>query len=356
MEYLEGRTLRRFIEENATRSIAFGIEVMRQTCRGVAHAHEHGIVHRDLKPDNLMLGNASDGSLRVKLLDFGIARRIMSVDTRLTPTGTELGTAHYMAPEQARGVKAVGPASDVYSLGVIFYELLTGERPHPGDTYNAVMFHLLTQPPLPLATVMPSCPEAVRDVVERCLAQRPDARYPTAKELLSALDELPEQPADGQPASVTESAVRTTKRNVLKPFLLGAGTGVAVSLLVVWLLSVGAGADAAIASGTAPRGEFGAATTTPLGAPRSEGPANEAAKITVEKHEPEESPGGLEPRRPPPASKAPLPRRLTSAAAPTARRGTVAPAPSSASAPSAVPRATAPVASSFGFVVRNPYD
>jgi serine/threonine protein kinase len=100
------------------------LNILRQVSRAMAHAHIRGVVHRDLKPDNLMLLTSND-AVFVKILDFGIAQNVGPPGTRLTPTGAALGTSHYMSPEQARGESQVGPATDVYSLGVILYELLS---------------------------------------------------------------------------------------------------------------------------------------------------------------------------------------------------------------------------------------
>src|SRR5690606_19382009 len=102
MEYLEGQTLRAVLDQSGPLDLGLALTVMRQVAMGMAYAHAHGVVHRDLKPENLMLTSASDGSPRVKILDFGIAQQIGPLQTRLTPTGAELGTYHYMSPEQAR--------------------------------------------------------------------------------------------------------------------------------------------------------------------------------------------------------------------------------------------------------------
>lgn len=189
MEYLEGRTLRELISERGHLSLELTLDILLQTCDGMAFVHAHQIVHRDLKPSNVMVVERSLGGQWVKILDFGIARD-PSLDAHLTPSGAELGTAHYMSPEQIMGAKQVGPASDVYALGAMAYEMLTGSRPHPGESYNAVIFRRLTTHVRPLSELMPSCPRDVVALVERCLANDPTQRFVDAGELAGPLSAL----------------------------------------------------------------------------------------------------------------------------------------------------------------------
>jgi serine/threonine-protein kinase len=205
MEYLDGETLRQALSRQGALSLADAVELTRQICRGMAHAHERGVVHRDLKPDNLMLVIRSDGKRWIKILDFGVARWTEDVQMPLTPTGAELGTAHYMSPEQARGARNVDARSDIYSLGAIFYEMIAGCRVHRGDSYNEVLFQLLTQPHRPLREVLPSCPTAVDGLVERCLRAAADERFCNAGELFDALSQL-ELPTDSSGAGVSKVA------------------------------------------------------------------------------------------------------------------------------------------------------
>jgi hypothetical protein len=121
---------------------------------------------------------------------------LQEIDNQLTPSGAELGTAHYMSPEQARGTRNVDPRSDVYALGAILYEALTGARAHPGDSYNAVIFHLLTQPHRPLKELLPTCPDELHAIVERCLERDPRQRYADAGELTDELTRMRGQTAD----------------------------------------------------------------------------------------------------------------------------------------------------------------
>jgi serine/threonine protein kinase len=190
MEYLEGRTLKDVLKEQGPLPIACTIEIMLQVGRGMAHVHDQGIVHRDLKPANLIWLTRSDGRPWIKILDFGIARTLQDVGGQLTPSGAELGTAHYMSPEQARGARDVDPRSDVYSLGAVMYQALTGRHLYPGDSYNEVIFQLLTQPHRALAEELPACPAALRLIVERCLEKDAHRRYADANQFVTELSAL----------------------------------------------------------------------------------------------------------------------------------------------------------------------
>lgn len=205
MEYLDGETLRQLQQREGALPLSVALDVMRQTCLGMAYAHERGIVHRDLKPDNLMLVTRSDGQRWVKVLDFGVARWHEAEGTQLTPTGAELGTPHYMSPEQARGMKHVDARSDVFALGAILYEMLSGKRVYSGTSYNEILFKLLTQPYEPLAQVLPECSPPVTAVVERCLQRQPSDRYRDARALLEALSQCPSDAS--QSGSQTTGAV-----------------------------------------------------------------------------------------------------------------------------------------------------
>jgi len=188
MEYLTGESLASLLEREERLAAGRAADLVMQACRGVEAAHAAGIVHRDLKPQNLFVARREDGTDLVKVLDFGVAKlEAEDQGAGTTRTGTVLGTPAYMSPEQARGDKVVDHRSDVYSLGAILYELLSGKKPHPGDSPNAVLYHIATHPPLPLAGVTSELPPALVESVERALAQAPDDRQASAAALLAEL-------------------------------------------------------------------------------------------------------------------------------------------------------------------------
>ena len=179
-EFVSGKTLRARLNEGRV-PVRESVEILLGVARGLAAAHDQGIVHRDLKPENVMLTSGG----RVKVVDFGIAS--VGGASGLTRTGVVLGTPGYMSPEQINGQPA-DPRSDVFSLGVLLYELVGG-RPPFGDTASwTVVSAVLEREPLPLGQVVDGVPAALERVVTTCLAKAPDARYPHASGLVFALE------------------------------------------------------------------------------------------------------------------------------------------------------------------------
>jgi serine/threonine protein kinase/beta-lactam-binding protein with PASTA domain len=182
MEFLDGRSLKELIVSRGPAPVNVAVEYARQILSALRFAHRHGIVHRDIKPHNVLV----DSEGRVKVTDFGIARAGAS---QMTEAGSIVGTAQYLSPEQARG-SGVDQRSDLYSLGIVLYELLTGTVPFNGDTpVEIAMKHLSQTPELP-SVLRPDLPREVDLVVTRALAKDPDDRYQSAEEMDADLERI----------------------------------------------------------------------------------------------------------------------------------------------------------------------
>lgn len=175
MEFLEGKELREILDSGVVLPIEKVMHIATQTAEGLGFAHEHGIVHRDVKPSNVMV--LKNGL--VKITDFGIAH--MSSATR-TMSGMVMGSPKYMSPEQVVG-QAVDGRSDIFSLGVMIYEMLTGKTPFAGDNISAIMYQILNDEPIPPRTFNQSIPESINFIVLKALSKHPDQRYQNAKEM-----------------------------------------------------------------------------------------------------------------------------------------------------------------------------
>lgn len=199
MELVEGRSLRSLIDEGPL-GIGRSLEIAREIASGLAAVHAHGIVHRDLKPDNVM----SISESHVKLLDFGLAKRVASMDgLTLTETISEegqiLGTVRFMSPEQASGGR-IDPRSDLFSLGVLLYEMLTGVSPFRGGNTVETLTRICTVRERPIHEHDPAVPGAVSELVRRMLKKEPERRLQTAAEVVEALDSLAAGLAAGRSA------------------------------------------------------------------------------------------------------------------------------------------------------------
>ncbi len=172
-EYVDGENLKRLIAREQPLPVARALSLALQIARGLSFAHRNGLVHRDVKPQNILL----NGDGQAKVTDFGIARAI-DLPRGMTQTGTVLGTSDYIAPEQAQGQR-VDEQTDVYSLGVVLYELLTGEVPFPGENFVAIAMRHINDPPPSVRAVRPDVPPRVDAAVQRAMAKRPEDRFPT---------------------------------------------------------------------------------------------------------------------------------------------------------------------------------
>jgi eukaryotic-like serine/threonine-protein kinase len=228
MEYVEGRSGAQLLQARGALGPEIAVEIGTQSCAGLEYAHRQGIIHRDVKPGNLMViggpagrrtaSTAHDpptGEMTVKLTDFGIARA--TEQTRLTQVGSVVGTAAYLAPEQARGEEAT-PASDVYALGVVIYQLLTGRLPWEGTTLAELAIRRENERPLPPTSYDPAVPQTLSTAVLRSLEGDPALRYSTARQLSIALraglagEEPPGVDADAPTRALTGDTTGATRR------------------------------------------------------------------------------------------------------------------------------------------------
>jgi serine/threonine-protein kinase len=184
LELVRGETLEHVMERDGSMTLAQASPLFEQILAALEVCHDSEIVHRDIKPSNVMIANVN-GAVHVKLIDFGLARMGGKAIAKLTETGAVQGTPHYMAPEQCRG-EDVGPPGDVYSAGVLFYEMLSGAQPFQGNDAATFMAQHLFVEPTPLEKVAPHVPLGVSAAVHAALAKQPHDR-PTARQLREAL-------------------------------------------------------------------------------------------------------------------------------------------------------------------------
>lgn len=196
MELLAGRSLSALLWQNGPLSPGRAVRIFRQVAEGLGAAHAAGVVHRDLKPDNIHVADAGSREM-VKVLDFGLAK--VAGASKLTRNGIVYGTPHYMSPEQAAG-EPVDHRSDIYSLGVVMYEALTGRVPFEADTYMGILTKHLYVEPTPPSEVLgnPMLLGALEDITLRCMQKKPTQRYGTMAELLAAFDRVVQVTDSGQ--------------------------------------------------------------------------------------------------------------------------------------------------------------
>jgi serine/threonine-protein kinase len=313
MQYVDGQDLKRTIAARGRLPGPDAARIALAICQGLTAAHRHGLIHRDIKPQNILI----DRNGTVRITDFGVAKALSGPN--LTQTGMTYGTAAYLSPEQATG-QPVGPASDVYALGVVLYEMLCGQPPFQGENAAAVAYQQVYQAPPPLRACAPDVPDALAAIVDRTLEKNPALRFPTAATLARALDAYladapraappepvpapmpapPAPPAPAGPATAPLAAIPAPARSGFAPWmavpvvallLLACGFGaLQTGMLNVTLggapssptpvLTRLAGGEASATPGTAPTPPPGAAPTATTAAPAPEPPTPEPPAAT----------------------------------------------------------------------------
>src|SRR5688500_13271583 len=231
MPYIEGESLRARLEREKQLPVDEAVLIGTAVASALDYAHRHGVIHRDLKPENILLHEGQP-----LVADFGIALAVSNAGgNRITQTGLSLGTPQYMSPEQATGDRAMDGRTDIYSLGAVLYEMLTGDPPHTGSTAQAIIAKVITDKPRPIRLARETVPDHVSAAVECALAKLPADRFATAQAFVDALQGKPiTLPAGARtPASVTtDPALRTARRRTfVRNALVLASVAVAAAVI-----------------------------------------------------------------------------------------------------------------------------
>ncbi|TMQ17327.1 MAG: serine/threonine protein kinase, partial [Deltaproteobacteria bacterium] len=202
MEFLDGNDLNQILRHHGPQQPAIVVDLILQACEGIAEAHALGIIHRDIKPSNFFITRRPDGSMLLKILDFGISKTAFGYD-ELTGTQTVIGTPSYMAPEQMKSGRSADPRSDVWSIGVVMYQLINGRPPFSGESYAELVLKVGLEPPAPIGVPLPA---GLGDVMLRCLEKDPAMRHQSVGELARML-----APYATDPITASQSAARTLR-------------------------------------------------------------------------------------------------------------------------------------------------
>lgn len=212
MEYLEGRDLGQVLREDGAQPIQQVVRWVLEACEALAESHARDILHRDIKPSNLFLSASSEGKSSVKVLDFGVALAFReALGEELTGSGELIGSPRYMSPEQVRRSRELGPATDIWSLGVVLFELLTNHRPFEADSSSGVLAAITADPPEKLRKFLPHAPAGLEEVVLGCLEKRPEDRHADVVALARAL-----APFCPRGDELAKSAVRAARRGSVR--------------------------------------------------------------------------------------------------------------------------------------------
>ncbi|MCW2964971.1 MAG: serine/threonine protein kinase [Actinomycetia bacterium] len=232
-EYIDGENLKALIQRRGPAPVITALELALQIARGLSFAHQRGLVHRDVKPQNVLL----NGDGQAKVTDFGIARSL-DVQHGMTQTGTVLGTSDYIAPEQAQGQR-VDEHTDVYSLGVVLYEMLTNEVPFPGENFVAVAMRHINEAPPPVRDKRPDVSPRLEAAVQRAMAKRPEDRFQTMTDFCHELEaNLAEAQGETVVAPALPRKARAPRRQGANPWpiVLALVTLIVIGAVIAYLL------------------------------------------------------------------------------------------------------------------------
>ncbi|MCH7682787.1 MAG: protein kinase [Gemmatimonadetes bacterium] len=245
MPYIEGESLREKLTREGELPIAEAVKILREVADALVSAHKHGVVHRDIKPDNIMLSEN-----HALVTDFGVAKAVSEATggQALTTAGVAIGTPAYMAPEQAAAEPHIDHRADIYSLGVLAYELLTGRPPFTGATQQMVLAAHVSQAPEPVTNHRPAVPAELAQVVMRCLEKKPADRWQSAAELLPHFETVP-TPSGGVEPTAAVPAASSSQKRWSTPWLVGIGAAAALVIAAIGLMRGGEGNAASPAVG-----------------------------------------------------------------------------------------------------------